>query len=92
MIASDRNRQRVCDLGILMSMPDTTTIKVSVETRDALRQLADLEGVTLDTQLRKLIQGERRRLIGAQLASSPLDDDDVAVLRASSADVVDASG
>ena len=92
MTPSNADRRTRCGLGRLLSMPETTTIKVSVETRDALRQLADLEGVTLDTQLRKLIQGERRRLIGAQLASRPLNDDDVAVLRASSADVVDASG
>ena len=47
-------------------------MKVSVSTRDALRQLADRDGLTLDAQLEKLIRRERRRIIGAQLASAPL--------------------
>jgi len=72
-------------------MPETTTIKVSTETRDALRRLADRDGLTLDAQLDKLIRRERRRIIGAQLASAPLQEDDVAVLDASASDVADAS-
>ncbi|CAB4598552.1 MAG: hypothetical protein ACK5CE_18755 [Actinomycetes bacterium] len=68
-------------------MPETTTIKVSVRTRDALRQLADRDGLTLDAQLDKLIRRERRRIIGAQLAGAPLDDHDTAVLNASASDV-----
>lgn len=72
-------------------MSDSTTIKVSTRTRDALRQLADREGLTLDRQLEQLIQAERRRLIGAQLASTPLDADERSVLDASAADVADAS-
>lgn len=71
-------------------MPESTTIKVSVQTRDALRQLADRDGLTLDAQLDKLIRRERRRIIGAQLSGVPLDDD-VAVLDASASDVADAS-
>ena len=78
--------------GILHSMPDSTTIKVSVRTRDALRQLADRDGITFDAQLEKMIRRERRRIIGAQLASVPLDVDDEAVLDASAGDVADASG
>ena len=73
-------------------MPDSTTIKVSVQTRDALRQLADREGLTFDAQLEKLIRRERRRIIGAQLASAPLEADEQAVLDASAGDVADASG
>lgn len=72
-------------------MSDSTTIKVSVRTRDALRQLADREGLTLDRQLEQLIQRERRRLIGAQLSSTQLDADEQSVLDASAADVADAS-
>ena len=72
-------------------MPESTTIKVSVQTRDALRQLAERDGVTLDAQLDKLIRRERRRIIGAQLSSAPLDDDDLTVLDASASDVADAS-
>jgi hypothetical protein len=72
-------------------MPETTTIKVSVETRDALRQLAERDGLTLDAQLDRLIRRERRHIIGAQLASAALDNDDTAVLDASAGDVADAS-
>ena len=78
-------------MGILSGMPESTTIKVSVRTRDALRQLADREGLTFDAQLEKLIRRERRRIIGAQLASAPLDVDEEAVLDASAGDVADAS-
>ncbi|MCC5951596.1 MAG: hypothetical protein JJU45_05820 [Acidimicrobiia bacterium] len=73
-------------------MSDTTTIKVAVRTRDALRQLADREGLTLDAQLEQLIRGERRRVLGAQLAGAPLDAADEQVLDASASDVADASG
>jgi len=73
-------------------MPDSTTIKVSLRTRDALRQLADREGLTFDTQLERMIRRERRRIIGAQLAGVPLDAEDKVVLDASASDVADASG
>lgn len=76
---------------MLFSMPDSTTIKVSVQTRDALRLLADREGLTFDAQLKKMIRRERRRILGAQLASIRLDADDEAVLDASASDVADAS-
>ena len=68
-------------------MRDVTTIKVSVRTRDALRELADLEGLTLDAAIARLIRHERRRRIGAQLASAPLSDDERLVLEASVVDV-----
>jgi len=77
--------------GILYGMPESTTIKVSVQTRDALRELARREGLTFDAQIAKLVRRERRRIIGAQLASVPLDADDKAVLDASASDVADAS-
>ncbi len=79
-------------MGILSGMPESTTIKVSVRTRDALRQLADREGLTFDAQIEMLIRRERRRILGAQLASAPLDGDEQAVLDASASDVADASG
>ncbi|MDE0668202.1 MAG: hypothetical protein OXI48_04150 [bacterium] len=73
-------------------MPDSTTIKVSIKTRDALRQLADRDGLTLDAQLGQLIRRERRRMIGTQLASAPLDAAEEATLDASASDLADASG
>ena len=72
-------------------MPETTTIKVSTRTRDALRILADREGRTLDAQIDALIRKERRRIMGQQLGSAPLDDSEVMVLNASAEDVSDAS-
>lgn len=76
-----------------MSKPTTvTTVKVSVRTRDALRQLADREGITLDAQIEKMIRRERRRVMGEQLASVPPDVDDARVLDASAGDVADAIG
>ena len=73
-------------------MSNTTTIKVSVRTRDALRQLAEREGLTLDAQLDRLIRRERRRIIGAQLGGAQLDAEDMVVLDASASDVRDACG
>ena len=78
--------------GSIGGMPELTTIKVSTRTRDALRQLAEREGPTLDAQLDVLIRRERRRMIGRQLAGAPLDADDRAVLDASASDVADACG
>lgn len=79
-------------LGILEGVNKSTTIKVSVSTRDALRLLADREGLTLDAQLAELVRRERRRTIGGQLASLPLDSEDEMALSASAEDVASASG
>lgn len=73
-------------------MPDVTTIKVSVRTRDALRSLAKRDGLTVDGELNRLISRERRRALGAQLAGDALSPDERSVLDASAADVSDASG
>ena len=80
------------EVGRLFGMSNSTTIKVSLRTRDALRQLAEREGLTLDAQLDRLIRRERRRIIGAQLAGAQLDAEDTAVLDASARDVDDACG
>ena len=72
-------------------MSDSTTIKVSLRTRDALRQLAETEGLTLGAQIDTMIRRERRRIIGSQLASAAPGDDEMAVLDASASDVADAS-
>ncbi|MGD9753048.1 MAG: hypothetical protein AB7W59_18810 [Acidimicrobiia bacterium] len=61
-----------------------------MHTRDALRQLADRSGLTLDAQLDRLIRRERRRIIGTQLFGSAPDADDRAVLDASASDIADA--
>lgn len=76
---------------ILDGMPESTSIRVSVQNRDALRLLADRKGLTYDEQLEKMIRRERRRIMGAQFASALLDADDEAVLDAPASDVADAS-
>jgi low affinity Fe/Cu permease len=82
----------VVDNGSVSGMPHVTTIKVSTRTRDALRQLAERDGLTLDAQLDLLIRRERRRVIGLQLASASLDLDERSALDASASDVADACG
>lgn len=77
--------------GILTGMSGMTTIKVSKRTRDALRQLAHQEGLTLEQQLERLLATHRRRSIGAQLASDPLNSDERLFVDASAVDVADAS-
>lgn len=72
-------------------MSDTTTIKVSIRTRDALRDLANREGRTLDSQLEQLIRRERRRTMGCELSEGGLSDEDRKLLDASASDVADAS-
>ncbi len=72
-------------------MSKSTTIKVSLATRDALRRLAERDGLTMDAQLDRLIRAERRRSIGAELASGPLTEQERGVLDASASDVADAS-
>ena len=71
-------------------MSDTTTIKVATRTRDALRELADREGRTLDAQIEALIRAERRRIIGQQLSSASPASYELEVLNASARDVADA--
>lgn len=71
-------------------MTSVTTIKVSVRTRDALRELAIRDGLTFDQQLQRLIRRERQRRMGEQLSSAELDEADLAVLDASGSDTADA--
>ena len=67
---------RLTEARILMGMPDATTIRVSSETRDQVRALAEADGVTMDEMIRRLTRWERQRRIGVELASYDYDDDD----------------
>lgn len=49
-------------------MRDSTTIRVSVATREALRDLADTDGLTMDEELARLARAERQRRMGIALA------------------------
>lgn len=50
-------------------MRDSTTIRVSPGHRDALRQLADVDGTTLDDELGRILRAERQRRMGTALAA-----------------------
>lgn len=63
-----------------------------MRTRDALRQLAERDGLTMDAQIRHLIRSERQRRIGAELAERGLSEEDHIVLDASARDAADARG
>jgi hypothetical protein len=57
-------------------MPISTTIRVTTATRDAVRDLAELDGVTLDEQINRLARAERQRRMGRALAEPGSADDD----------------
>jgi hypothetical protein len=56
-------------------MPDTSTIRVSLGTRAALRALAKADGATLDETIVRLLRAERQRRMGAALAGELPPDD-----------------
>ncbi len=58
-------------LGILDQMPDSTTIRVTRSTRDALKHLAEDDGLTHDEELARLLRSERQRRMGASLTLQP---------------------
>lgn len=51
-------------------MQHSTTIRVDVDTRDAVNALAHADGVTLDMTIRRLVRAERQRRMGAALAEA----------------------
>lgn len=57
-------------------MQNKTTVRVSRGTRDAVRELATHDGVTLDEEIQRLAKAERQRRIGAALAAAELDEAD----------------
>jgi hypothetical protein len=56
-------------------MPDSSTIRVSLRTRAALRTLADADGATMDETIVRLLRAERQRRMGAALAGELTDDE-----------------
>ena len=57
-------------------MQNATTVRVSTETRDAVRMLAQDDGLTLNQEIQRLARAERQRRIGAALSSDRLEDED----------------
>lgn len=68
-------------------MQNSTTVRVTRNTRDDLRQLADDDGVTLDEEVNRLVRAERQRRIGQALATSRPDAEEASWLEVG-ADVV----
>jgi len=65
-----------------------TTIKVSTTTRDALRELARRDGLSMDAELAGLVRRAQRRAMGLQIsAGGALGAPDRAVIDAGCADV-----
>lgn len=72
--------QRAYEFRILIRMQNTTTIRVSASTRDALRVLAERDGVTLDEAIERLLRSERQSRMGAALAATEPSGDERAWL------------
>jgi hypothetical protein len=52
------------------------TITVSARTRDALQAIADTEGLSLDSAIRKLLRFERQHQMGVDLAERGETEED----------------
>lgn len=62
-----------------------------MSTRDAVHRLAEHNGITPEEQIERLVRSERRRVVGAQLASTPLDSEELSMLDAAANDIAEAS-
>jgi len=80
-----------CKRGILIRMPESTSIRVAPSTRDAVRSLAEDDRVTLDEEIQRLTRAERQRRIGISL-STPIPPEDERWLDASSDSVTNHAG
>jgi len=58
----------------------TTTLKVSRSTRDAVKRLAEADGLTIDAEVALLARRERQRRMGDALATWEPDADETAWL------------
>ncbi len=58
----------------------STTIRVTTETRDAVKALAEADDRTLDQQIAGMARRERQRAMGRALAQAELTAPDPAVL------------
>lgn len=58
----------------------STTLKVSTATRDAVKHLAEADGLTIDAEVALLARRERQRRMGDALAAWEPDNDEAAWL------------
>ena len=81
-------------------LADRRVFAVSTQVWNELQEILDrppeakprIAALLAEPAVLSAVRRQRRRTIGAQLASAPLDADDKAVLDASANDVADASG
>lgn len=73
-------------------MRESTTVRVSRDTRDSLRDLAEGDGVTLDEEITRLVRAERQRRIGQALSAGEPGDDERSWLEVAAAPVRDDAG
>ena len=59
-----------------MCMHGTTSIRLSLVTRDSLKNLASVDGLTIEQEVKQLLRAERQRRMGDDLAVVELTDEE----------------
>jgi predicted DNA-binding protein len=59
-----------------MCMHGTTSIRLSSVTRDSLKNLASVDGLTIEQEVKQLLRAERQRRMGDELAAVELTDEE----------------
>ena len=75
----------------LIAVTESTTIRVSADARDELRELARQSGRTMTDELKALVRAERQRRMGDAL-SAPMGQDDDLWIELASAEVARETG
>jgi MoxR-like ATPase len=57
-------------------MHGTTSIRLSSVTRDSLKNLASVDGLTIEQEVKQLLRAERQRRMGDELAAVELTDEE----------------
>ncbi len=57
-------------------MHGTTSIRLSLATRDSLKSLASGDGLTIEQEVKQLLKAERQRRMGDELAVLELTDEE----------------
>jgi hypothetical protein len=57
-------------------MHGTTSIRLSSVTRDSLKNLASVDGLTIEQEVKQLLRAERQRRMGDELAAIELTDEE----------------
>ena len=68
-------------------MKETTTVRVTRSTHQALRERAERDGLTIEAELRQLLRYDRQRRLAEALATTELSGADEQVLSAAAAAV-----